>query len=194
MADFKGGRGKKAGYETQMYRIPVPLKPTVERLGLQFRLLWDGLIDPRGEKLISRIEAVIPDPEQLDDDQKNLISGISSLDLPDIKFKELEDKLALADTAISELRSQLEEQKRTEQALRRGQKHLEQELEEANQEIERLQLQHTESQNRPALDPEAIALLQDAITPKSKGGSYAANNATGLKKLVEQALALLTHD
>lgn len=56
------------------------------------------------------------------------------------------------------------------------------------QEIERLR---TESQNRPATDPEAIALLQNAITPKSKGGSYAANNATGLKKLVEQALALL---
>jgi len=38
---------------------------------------------------------------------------------------------------------------------------------------------------------EAIALLQNAITPKSKGGSYAANNATGIKRLVEQALALL---
>jgi hypothetical protein len=37
----------------------------------------------------------------------------------------------------------------------------------------------------------AIALLQKAITPKSKGGSYAANNATGIKRLVEQALALL---
>ena len=38
---------------------------------------------------------------------------------------------------------------------------------------------------------EALALLQSAITPKSKGGSYAANNATGIKRLVEQALALL---
>ena len=37
----------------------------------------------------------------------------------------------------------------------------------------------------------ALALLQKAITPKSKGGSYAANNATGIKRLVEQALALL---
>ena len=38
---------------------------------------------------------------------------------------------------------------------------------------------------------EALTLLQSAITPKSKGGSYAANNATGIKRLVEQALALL---
>jgi hypothetical protein len=37
----------------------------------------------------------------------------------------------------------------------------------------------------------AITLLQNAITPKSKGGNYAANNATGIKRLVEQALALL---
>ena len=42
-----------------------------------------------------------------------------------------------------------------------------------------------------ASQAQAIALLQNAITPKSKGGSYAANNATGIKRLVEQALALL---
>ncbi len=42
-----------------------------------------------------------------------------------------------------------------------------------------------------ASQAQALALLQDAITPKSKGGSYAANNATGIKRLVEQALALL---
>jgi len=46
---------------------------------------------------------------------------------------------------------------------------------------------------RTIVHPEAITLLvlQSAITPKTKGGSYAANNATGLKKLVEQALSLL---
>lgn len=37
----------------------------------------------------------------------------------------------------------------------------------------------------------ATVLLEKAITPKSKGGSYAANNATAMKKLVEQALVLL---
>lgn len=39
---------------------------------------------------------------------------------------------------------------------------------------------------------QARALLQNAITPKAKGGNYAANNATGIKRLVEQAVALLT--
>ena len=36
----------------------------------------------------------------------------------------------------------------------------------------------------------AIALLQSTITAKAKGGSYTANNATGLKRLVEQALLI----
>ena len=49
----------------------------------------------------------------------------------------------------------------------------------------------TELQQIKAEGAKAIALLQNAITPKSKGGSYAANNATGIKRLVEQALALL---
>ncbi len=48
-----------------------------------------------------------------------------------------------------------------------------------------------ELQQIKASQAQARALLQNAITPKSKGGSYAANNATGIKRLVEQALALL---
>ena len=38
---------------------------------------------------------------------------------------------------------------------------------------------------------QARALLQNAITPRQRGGNYAANNATGIKRLVEQALTLL---
>lgn len=41
------------------------------------------------------------------------------------------------------------------------------------------------------VNPEAIAMLKSAIPPKSQEGSYAANNVTELKKLVEQAIALL---
>ena len=48
-----------------------------------------------------------------------------------------------------------------------------------------------EEEQIKAKQAKAIALLQKAITPKSKGGSYAANNATGIKQLVEQALVLL---
>jgi hypothetical protein len=38
----------------------------------------------------------------------------------------------------------------------------------------------------------ALALLRQAVTSKAKGGSYAGNNATAIKRLVEQALALLS--
>ena len=38
----------------------------------------------------------------------------------------------------------------------------------------------------------ALKLLRQAITHKAKGGSYAANNATGIKRLVEQAIELLS--
>lgn len=40
----------------------------------------------------------------------------------------------------------------------------------------------------------AISLLRSAITPKKEGGSYEGNNATRLKRLVEQALELLESD
>lgn len=100
MADFKGGRGKKVSYETQMYRIPTPLRPTVESLGLQFRLLWDGLVDPTGQKLISRIEAAIPDPEQLaNGNGHNLISGKAVVAIPDIKYRDQDDAEADEDDA-----------------------------------------------------------------------------------------------
>ena len=45
----------------------------------------------------------------------------------------------------------------------------------------------TDSERFKANQAKEIALLQNAITPRAKGGSYAANNATGLKKLVEEA-------
>jgi len=64
-------------------------------------------------------------------------------------------------------------------------------VEGSSQSIELTQDNITDFERLKAKQLEAFALLQNAITPKSKGGSYAANNATGIKRLVEQALALL---
>jgi len=55
---------------------------------------------------------------------------------------------------------------------------------------EQLELLASERSNQ-ADHERARALLQRAVTPRANGGIYAANNATGLKKLVELALALL---
>lgn len=59
MADFKGGRGKRAPYQTVMYRIPAPIKSAVEMMGHAYRLLVDGVADPNGEQLIKRVEDAI---------------------------------------------------------------------------------------------------------------------------------------
>lgn len=59
MADFRGGRGKRAPYQTVMYRIPAPIKPVVEMMGHAYRLLADGVADPNGEQLIKRVEDAI---------------------------------------------------------------------------------------------------------------------------------------
>ncbi len=200
MADFKGGRGKKAGYETQMYRIPTPLRPVVEAIGLQFRELWDGDSDPKGENLISRIKAVIPGSEQSGvSESKNLISDkedyekqISGL-LVQVETLEADAarsrfELAEAKDKIKSLQFQLEDQARKAGEWHDKAKEAQTLAEDRLQEIERLR---HETQPTPTVNPEAIALLQSAVTSKSKGGSYAANNATGLKKLVEQALILL---
>ena len=41
MTDFiKGGRGKKVPYETVHYRIPKPLKPTIQKLSNIYRNLF----------------------------------------------------------------------------------------------------------------------------------------------------------
>ena len=50
---------------------------------------------------------------------------------------------------------------------------------------------NTDLERIKAEGAQAVALQKNAITPRAKGGSYAANNATGIKRLVDLALALL---
>lgn len=169
MADFRGGRGKKVTYETQMYRIPSPLRPTVERLGTQFRMLWDGLVDPKGEKLISRIEAAIPDPEQLGKlDEIDQISSKERQPILDIKNKEVEEENA-------KLRSQLDDM-----AARANEWHDRAKAAEA-----KLEQLHSQPVVPMVVNPEAITLLLDAIKLKANAGG-------AIKRKIEQALALLT--
>lgn len=173
MADFKGGRGKKVGYKTQMYRIPTPLRPTVERLGMQFRLLWDGLVDPTGEKLISRIEGVIPDPSLLSDSNtRNQISGKGKVAISDIKYQELEDKLARCQSNCAELRQ--ENQRLLADAAK------------ADAAISELRSLLEQAQPQPAASESAAALLQDALKLKANAGG-------AIKDKIREALALLAN-
>lgn len=53
------GRGKKAPYKSQMYRIPTPIRPVVERLGEAYRLSVEGSLDPQGRQLLEKVESAM---------------------------------------------------------------------------------------------------------------------------------------
>ncbi len=68
----KGGRGKVAPYSTTHYRIPEPLKPTVERLTSVYRILV-GSEDPEVcERLISSVDSAISNLGEKEQNNENL--------------------------------------------------------------------------------------------------------------------------
>lgn len=139
MTDFiKGGRGKRAPYETVMYRIPVPIKAVVEKIGFAYRLLADGIVDPKGEQLIKRVENAIAatgyqpesnnedfDPD-IDDpseptDSEVIKTQVKMIERLTTEVKVLERELAEAqerrsqeELELNQLRSQLEKIKASE--------------------------------------------------------------------------------
>lgn len=52
----KGGRGKKAPYETIHYRIPQPIKPTVEILAKHYRELVASESSAESDQLLKRVQ------------------------------------------------------------------------------------------------------------------------------------------
>lgn len=82
---FKGGRGRKAPYQTIHYRIPEPIKPTVEMLAEQYRELVSAESTSKTEEMLERVQANIagnmPDKDKPDTrfNQANLEQVISAL-------------------------------------------------------------------------------------------------------------------
>lgn len=138
MADYKGGRGKRAPYETVMYRIPVPIKPLVELIGHTYRLLVDGVADPNGEQLIRRVEdavyatgyqpepdnedfdSVIDDPSEPTDDevikdQARIIERLTTeVKVLERELAEAQERRSQQELEINQLQSQLEKIKASE--------------------------------------------------------------------------------
>ncbi len=204
----KGGRGKKAPYKSQMYRIPLPIKPVVEKLASGYRLLVEGALDPQGRELLKQVEDAIAASTYPSDklDIKNSPTykleikneGDDSEDEEEEELEETEDLEQVIREQADKLQELIVDRRmleREKQALETERDHLDQELDQLHFRVgaltEELANCQQPSQTRTIVQKEALALLQSAITPKSQGGSYAANNATGLKKLVEQALSLL---
>ena len=54
-----GGKGRKAPYDSILVRVPLPLKPLVVSLTYAWRNRLGGIIDPKGESLVSQVESAI---------------------------------------------------------------------------------------------------------------------------------------
>lgn len=53
-----GGRGHKAPYETTHLRIPIPIKPEIEKLIAEYRLSVIDGIEPETESLLPLEDAI----------------------------------------------------------------------------------------------------------------------------------------
>lgn len=60
MSDYsKGGRGRKAPYQTVHYRIPEPIKPTVELLADRYRQLSNADLIDEANELLEEVQSTI---------------------------------------------------------------------------------------------------------------------------------------
>jgi hypothetical protein len=85
----KGGRGKRAPYTTTHYRIPEPIKPTVEQLADAYRLLVDeASFDRDGSQLLSNVQTAIANSTYPEDkpgttNSESIKPGTNNKQLPD---------------------------------------------------------------------------------------------------------------
>jgi hypothetical protein len=74
----KGGRGVKAPYKSEMYRIPSPIKDAVMHLAESYRLgVWDGKIESlqirqeQSSALLEQVQKITSDYEARLQDTRN---------------------------------------------------------------------------------------------------------------------------
>ena len=58
----KGGKGRKAPYQSTLVRVPLPLKPLVVALIYAWRNCLGSILDPKGENLVKQVEKAIASP------------------------------------------------------------------------------------------------------------------------------------
>lgn len=91
----KGGRGKSAPYQTVHYRIPEPIKPTVERLAAAYRILVvDGDRSGAHNQLLEQVDSTITGSTQASDHSE---------------LNELHLQLAAAQDQINQLKAEREQ-------------------------------------------------------------------------------------
>lgn len=94
-----GGRGKSAPYSTVHYRIPSPIKPTVERLANAYRALLTGERNwTECERLLKRVNAAVGDS-----------SSNGKVSQFDQELVELKSQLAIAQEQVNQLKAEREQ-------------------------------------------------------------------------------------
>lgn len=97
---FKGGRGKRAPYQTEMRRIPSPLRRIVDRLSDEYKSLVHEYYDPMDEELLVRVSCVI---SGLDKENAQLRSQLNDMTA---KAGDLYEKASSAENELNQLYSQ----------------------------------------------------------------------------------------
>ncbi|WP_156818037.1 hypothetical protein [Mastigocladopsis repens] len=123
----KGGRGNKAPYETTLVRVPLPIKPMVEKITAQWRKFFeqgsDEVTEGAGE-MLERVEAAIalsavPRAERLCQEKAMQESAVPEAIAPPEKPVNKIDYEAVRDRYLASLRlgKQAPEYKRAKQHI-----------------------------------------------------------------------------
>jgi len=105
MADpGKGGKGKKAPYDSTLVRVPLPLKPLVKSLIFAWRNQLGTILDTNGDSLRNQVEnaiaAAYPNNEP--------VNKLSLTVEPNNKLKTESERMRLLQQENSQMRSELE--------------------------------------------------------------------------------------
>lgn len=186
---------RKAGGKTQNKYLGKSDMLTLERMRVIASKLSQPLqpkehvdVQPNVQLQDKSVVQLYVQPKQVQELEEKLASCNRNLQEQYEQNQALRSNLTKITSDADQLAVNLKQERSRLATLQEDLKEAEKLAEARLQEIERLR---TQLQPPPAVDPNLIALLQDAITPKKKGGSYDARNATGLRRLVEQVLGVL---
>lgn len=85
----KGGRGKKAPYNTAHYRMPEPLKPLCEELSANYRELITEYTDPHDPALITAVLGAIIGGNQTRQDSQRINELLQQHEQLKVEMEEL---------------------------------------------------------------------------------------------------------
>lgn len=186
---FKGGRGKKAPYATEMRRVPSPLKALVEKLAADYKELVQEYYDPSDERLLTRVSqgltaTFLEQIENLSQENDDLQSKNLELEKEATEMKETIQNLTQtykhwhekATVAEAESAHLLEELAAMSLKLEEQQK---------KKEMAETERQSNFQPIRSTIaDPKIIILLDEALKLKSNVGG-------AIKRKIKEALVLL---